>query len=246
MPVVRPLAVANSSAAAFGVLRSTSTALLRAISFGVSSAAETLSSAAMSCGFAALALTAGMTLSVFCSFLSSVSTTSWSPATGAQPAPLAALLAEPRCPTSRSRRSRRADRAMVRAARPRAPPACPYAHRARLPCPGAARGAGRVSDGRRIAARKFQPIPPADRPDNTLPRDCRHLIVTRRMPFPAVASVARGRPARRVRRSASRCHQPLDAVPTPPSASQRQPGHQHPAGDDLPAAAACRARSRPG
>ena len=57
--LVRPLAVANSSAASCGVLRSTSTALFRASSFGWSSAAATLSTAAMSAGFAALVLTAG-------------------------------------------------------------------------------------------------------------------------------------------------------------------------------------------
>src|SRR5256885_2737494 len=69
-----------------------SVALFRATSLGVSSAAATLSSAAVSSGEAALPLMAAMTLSEFCSFLSSVRTTSLSPATGAHP-PEAALLA---------------------------------------------------------------------------------------------------------------------------------------------------------
>src|SRR6266511_53145 len=91
IPLVRLFAVANSCAAAFDDLRSTSTALLSAISFGVSSAADTLSSAAMSCGEDAFLLIAEMTLSVFCRCLSSVSTTRLVPATGAQPAPAAEL-----------------------------------------------------------------------------------------------------------------------------------------------------------
>src|SRR5438874_1450069 len=86
---------AFSSAACAGSPKDRLTAppsVLRATSLVVSSAADTLLSAATRSGFAALVLSAGMMLSVFCRCWSSSRTTSLVPATGAQP-PAAALLA---------------------------------------------------------------------------------------------------------------------------------------------------------
>src|SRR5206468_2512085 len=89
MPAVMLLVVRKSVAACLEDLRSTSTALLRPISLGVSRAAEALSRAAINSGEDFFLLIAGMTLSVACRFLSSVRATRLSPATGAQPAPVA-------------------------------------------------------------------------------------------------------------------------------------------------------------
>src|SRR5690606_9276544 len=65
------------------------TALFSSTSFGVSSAPDTASSAATTSAVAASALTAGTMLSAVCRPWSSSSTTSWLPATGAQPWPAA-------------------------------------------------------------------------------------------------------------------------------------------------------------
>ena len=124
-----------------------SVALLSATSFSVVRVADTALSASISGWLAALALIAGMTLSTVCSFLSSVSATSWSPATGAQacaaaePLPLADLVAAalvPDCPLEPQ-----PDRVRVRSSSP-AVPSVPRARCRMVPafCVPHRRGAG--------------------------------------------------------------------------------------------------------
>src|SRR3954470_10564124 len=97
LPVCRPsvtlLSDTQAAATSSGLLRSTSTAWFIATRSSVVSFFETAFSAGSTAALAEAncALTAGMTLSAFCRCLSSWRTTSWSPATGLQASPEAAL-----------------------------------------------------------------------------------------------------------------------------------------------------------
>src|SRR3954451_12088098 len=96
-PSVTLLSETQPDATSVTLLRSTSTAALSLISPSVVNFADTASRAGTTAGFAwaAAAFTAGTTLSANCRCLSSLRTTSLSPATGAQALPDATVLVAP-------------------------------------------------------------------------------------------------------------------------------------------------------
>ncbi len=151
-PSVTPLSSTQAAAVSSAVWRSTSTAALSSTSCSVVSSADTASRAGRTAGLAPAkaALTAGMTLSAFCRFMSSSSTTSWSPATGAQASPEAPPVASasppvPEEPDSPQAAVSAAARASGRSIRVRAPMSPPSVSRAAL-------RPRRVSGGRSPAA----------------------------------------------------------------------------------------------
>ena len=211
MPAVRLLASANSSAATFGVLRSTSTALLSSISFGVSSAAETLSSAAIELRVGRLAVDRRDDVVGVLEFLVVLQDdellTGDRGAPGAGGArlgrsvpdePLVAAAGQEPC---RGDGADRADRQ-----------ACTCAHHARLPCPGATRpGRPRVRRAIRLSvAREYPPNIFRDGP-------------TTRVSF-VTASSPIGPAAAGHRALTGRVRPPASVRPTGASAGRARPG----------------------